>query len=441
MTYEPGGSAGELLALLECSGPLTRSDLVRLSGLPRTTVTGMVGDLISRELIVERTTGQADRAQGEARRGGRPQAGRPPRTLASAAPPTVTAVLACGRSGIEAALVTYPGQIVARLSSPDAVGYQAADLDAIAGPGGDLVGRLLAGAGCSRDQLGCAVIGLPRPVGPGESAVALAERLAVPVRVENDANLGTLGEAAYGAGRGHDSFIYVKLGHNVGAGLVIGGRLHRGASGFGGELAHVQVRADGDLCSCGGRGCLAAIVGSSLLDYVRLSNEERLALPQILALAAERDPGVRRVFADLGRLVGRPLASFCTMFDPAAVVVDGSLGAAGQYVLAGVRESIDRHTAPVVADSVQVITGELGDRAQLLGGAALARNLRLAAVRGARAHRLSRAGPPCGCRSAARGARRATRRRGPAPGSRRRGRPRPAGPGRRSGPRASGPAR
>jgi hypothetical protein len=67
--------------------------------------------------------------------------------------------------------------------------------------------------------------------------------------------------------------------------------------------------------------------------------------------------------------------------------VDGSLGAVGQYVLAGVRESIDRHTAPVVADSVQVITGELGDQAKLLGGAALARGLRLAAVRGSRAPR------------------------------------------------------
>jgi len=378
MPYEPGGSAGELLALLECSGPLTRSDLVRLSGLPRTTVTGMVGDLISRELVVEAATGQADRAA---------QAGRPPRTLASAAPPTVTAVLACGRTGIEAALVTYPGEIVARLPLADAPGYQAGDLDSIAEPGGDMIEKLLIGAGCSWDQLGCAVIGLARPVGLVEPAAALAERLAVPVHVENDANLGTLAEAAYGAGRGFDSFVYVKLGHNVGAGLVIDGQLHRGASGFGGELAHVQVRDDGDLCSCGGRGCLAAIVGSSLLDYVRLSNEEQLALPQILALAAERDPGVRRVFADLGRLVGRPLASFCTMFDPAAVVVDGSFGAAGQYVLAGVRESIDRHTAPVVADSVQVVLGELGDRAELLGGAALARRIRLDAVSGRRGHR------------------------------------------------------
>ena len=136
----------------------------------------------------------------------------------------------------------------------------------------------------------------------------------------------------------------------------------------------MQVRADGDVCRrCGGRGCLAAVVGSSLLDFAQRSYEERLALPQVLALVAEREPGVRRVFADLGRLVGEPLAGFCTMLDPAAVVIDGALGAAGQYVLAGIRESIDRHTAPVVADSIQVISGELGDRAELLGGAALAR--------------------------------------------------------------------
>jgi len=382
VTGDSGGNAGELLALLECFGSVTRSDLVRLSGLPRTTVTGMVSDLIERELVVERAAGGPGQAA---------QAGRPPRSLSLAGPPALTAVLSSGESGLEAAIVTYPGEIVARASSPEVAAGQAGDVDAIAGPGGDLVETMLADANCTPGQLGGVVIGLPRPVGPGESAAALATRLGVPVRVENDANLGTLGEASYGAGVGYDSLIYLKLGYNVGAGLVVGGRLHRGASGFAGELAHVQVRADGDVCRrCGGRGCLAAIVGSSLLGYVRLSNEERLALPQMLALAAERDPGVRRVFADLGRLVGGPLASFCTMFDPAAVVVDGSLGAAGQYVLAGVRESIDRHTAPVVADSVQVITGQLGDRAGLLGGAALARSLRLATVRGARAHRLPR---------------------------------------------------
>jgi predicted NBD/HSP70 family sugar kinase len=378
VTGDAGGNAAELLALLECFGSVTRSDLVRLSGLPRTTVTGMISDLIERGLVAER----ADRAPARASRPpSAPRAtaaGRPPRSLSLAGPPALTAVLSCGESGIEAGLVTYPGEIVARSSSLEVVGRQAGDVSALAGPGGELVEAMLASANCSRGQLSGVVVGLPRPVGPGESAAALAQRLGVPVRVENDANLGTLGEASYGAGVGHDSLIYLKLGRNVGAGILIGGRLHRGASGFAGELAHVQVRADGDVCRrCGGRGCLAAVVGSSLLDFAQRSYEERLALPQVLALVAEREPGVRRVFADLGRLVGAPLAGFCTMLDPAAVIIDGALGAAGQYVVAGVRESIDRHTAPVVADSIQVISGQLGDRAELLGGAALARQSRL----------------------------------------------------------------
>jgi predicted NBD/HSP70 family sugar kinase len=395
MTGDSGGNAGELLALLECFGSVTRSDLVRLSGLPRTTVTGMVSDLIERGLIVELAIGGPAQAPGlpaappTAQAG---QAGRPPRFLSAAAPPTLTAVLSLRESGLEAALITYPGEFVARAATQELAGGQAGDVDAIAGLGGDLVEAMIADTDCARGQLGSVVIGLPRPVGPGEPAAALAERLAVPVRAENDANLGTLGEASYGAGVGHDSLIYLKLGHNVGAGLVIGGRLHRGAAGFAGELAHVQVRADGDVCRrCGGRGCLAAVVGSSLLDFAQQSYEERLALPQLLALVAEREPGVRRVFADLGRLVGEPLARFCTMLDPAAVIIDGALGAAGQYVLAGIRESIDRHTAPVVADSIQVTLGELGDRAELLGGAALARDLRLDAVRGMRGQR--RTGP------------------------------------------------
>ena len=378
MTGDSGGSAGDLLALLDCYGSVTRSDLVRLSGLPRTTVTGIVNDLIDRGLVVEHAAGGSGQAA---------RAGRPARPLSLAGPPTLTAVLACGRSGIEAALVTYPGQIAARSSTLEVARGRAGDVDAIAGPGGDLVEKMLSGGGFSPGQLEGVVIGVPRPVGPGEPAPAVADRLGVPVRVENDANLATLGEATYGAGRGHDSLIYLKLGHNVGAGLVIGGLLHRGASGFAGELAHVRVRADGDVCVCGGRGCLSEIVGLSLLDFAQRSYEERLALPQVLALVAEREPAVRRVFADLGRLVGEPLASLCTLLDPAAVVIDGSLGAAGQYVLAGIRESIERHTVPVVADSVQVIPGELGDRAELLGGAALARQVRLAAAGGTRAHR------------------------------------------------------
>ena len=101
---------------------------------------------------------------------------------------------------------------------------------------------------------------------------------------------------SFGAGRGLDSFVYVMLGHGVGAGLVFGGRLHRGAAGFAGELAHVQVRdqEDGPLCVCGGRGCLAQVMGPSLHEFVRRAYARRLSVPEVLSLAADREPGVRR---------------------------------------------------------------------------------------------------------------------------------------------------
>jgi len=114
-------------------------------------------------------------------------------------------------------------------------------------------------------------------------------------------------------------------------------------------------------------------MGPSLHEFVRRAYARRLSVPEVLSLAADREPGVRRTFSDLGRTVGRPLADLCTMLDPAAVVIDGSLGAAGEPVMAGIREAIDRHAAPAVADSVRVLAGQLGERAEVLGGVALVR--------------------------------------------------------------------
>src|ERR1700679_2121397 len=132
MLDERGASAGGLLALIECHGPLTRAELVSRSGLPRTTVTGLVADLIGRGQVTETGADQDHTTDGERTAGRPPRAlaqrpdrpsgtlaqrpGRPPRTLTLSGPPTLVGVLSCSRSGIEAALVTYAGQIVARAS-------------------------------------------------------------------------------------------------------------------------------------------------------------------------------------------------------------------------------------------------------------------------------------------------------------------------------------
>jgi ROK family len=301
--------------------------------------------------------------------------------LTVAGPTRLVGVLAGDAAATTASLLNFSGELEARSGGPgatselSAVGGRPADL--LTGAV-DLLTRALRQTGADNGRLAAVVVDVQRHVGPAESArpTVTVAGVEIPVLTENDANLGALGEATFGAGRGLDSLVYVKLGRNVGAGLVLGGRLVRGAAGFAGELAHVQARGvagEGTVCVCGGRGCLATLVGPSLVEFVQRAYSERMALSEVLALAAEHDPGVSRVFSDLGRIIGRPLADLCTMIDPAAVIVDSTLGSAGELVLAGIRESIARHAAPVVADSVRIIPGELGEQAEMLGAVALAR--------------------------------------------------------------------
>src|SRR5262249_4979271 len=144
-------------------------------------------------------------------------------------------------------------------------------LDDVLGPALAAVNDLLDGA-----ELSGVVLGVPAPFRPGaglppipqladqgwrypawltpDPSEAIEQRAGTRAMTESAANLAALGELHAGAGRGIDTSVYVKLGaRSVGTGLIIGGRLHRGVSGFAGELAHVQVREDGPLCGCGGR--------------------------------------------------------------------------------------------------------------------------------------------------------------------------------------------
>jgi predicted NBD/HSP70 family sugar kinase len=200
----------------------------------------------------------------------------------------------------------------------------------------------------------------------------LADRIGVPVVVDNDANLGAMAEHQHGAGRGVADLLYVKLASGVGAGLVLGGRLHRGTAGLAGEIGHVLAREDGDVCRCGSRGWLET-EGSTrrLLELVRPAYSGDLDLLGLLRLDADGEPAVRRVLTDAGHTVGRVLAGVCTTLNPAKVVVGGSLGAYTTLV-AAIRGGVDRYAHPDAAASCEVVSGKFGGRAELIGSLALA---------------------------------------------------------------------
>ena len=352
----------QLVATLRRHGQLPRDRLARLSGLPRSTVTDSLTRLRSQGIVVEqampRPTGKA---------------GRPAKLLALAAPAGLVGVIALTHQTLQAAVAGMDGTLHAQRRVDPYCGGAGPSLapDAVA-----LLDQALGDIQRTRGDLTRAVAGLPMPVNGQAGAVqlALSDQLGMPVRIENDANLGALGEGAFGAAAGMESFIYIKIAHGLGAGLILERHLYRGAGGMAGELAHIHVEGDGALCPCGGRGCLMTTFNTPrLIDWIQTVHPGVTTMEEVLALAADQDAGVCRILRDLGRTLGRSLADFCVYLAPDGIVLDGILENAAEPVIDGIRQMMNQLTPPAVAAQVRVAGGLLGHDAELRGAAVLAR--------------------------------------------------------------------
>ena len=372
----------------------SRVELTKLTGLPRTTVVAAVASLLRRGLLVEHD---------EPGDGPRP-VGRPASVVSLAEPTGPVALIGFGHSGASVGVCDFAGTVLVRRPIP-AAGLD--DLDTVlAGVRG-----AIADLGAVRPSVG--VVGIPLPFERGRGAIHVrrltptmldtfpnlqplpdwllsdpadqfAEVLGAPVVAENDANLAALGEAISGAGRGYRGVVHVSAADGIGAGLVFDGRLHRGAAGLAGELAHVSVQDDGQLCVCGNRGCLATVFrnGPQLIDQIQSAYGQPITFDDLQTLAAHGDAGVRRILTDLGRTIGRPLADLSVLLNLDAIVIDGMLGEAARHVVDGVREAVERHSPPMISERVTVVPGTLGADAQLRGAVAFARQRHQAELMG-----------------------------------------------------------
>jgi predicted NBD/HSP70 family sugar kinase len=247
-----------------------------------------------------------------------------------------------------------------------------------------LLGGLLAETGLARRTVVGIGMGLPAPIDlrtgqvgapsqlpgwVGVDAAALAtETLGVPVRVDNDANLGALAEDRWGAGRGAENVAYVKLSDGVGSGLVIRGELYSGSIGTAGEIGHATMNEFGELCRCGNRGCLETMVSTGvLLDQLAVNHDRPAGIAEVVRLARDGHVACRRVLEDAGHHIGVAVANLCNIFNPDRIILGGELAQAGDLVLDALRRVLNRQGIPSAAQAVQVVTAQLGARSQLLG--------------------------------------------------------------------------
>lgn len=251
-----------------------------------------------------------------------------------------------------------------------------------------MIVELTESLGAPLDEILGIGVALPAPVDPATGIISipsmlrgwedvpvaevLSARLHVPTFADNDANLGLLGEARLGAGRGHHDILYVVASYTVGAGIMIDGRIHHGVHGTAGEIGHSLVDSMGAVCRCGSRGCLNAVVGAQyLLDSLQVSHGS-LTLNELIRRAKEGDPGCSQVIEDAGAAVGTVVANTAAATSPAVIVVGGELADTGDLFLEPIRSAVARRVLLNVDGPRPVITGQLGTRASAMGALALA---------------------------------------------------------------------
>ncbi len=367
-------SAGELLELVRSGKAHTRSDLRRLTGLSRTAVTARVSALTAAGLLL---AGEELASTG----------GRPPGGLVFNRHAGVVLAVAVGRSRSQLAVFDLDGHELASRSDDHEVGLGPDELmpqivdrltgllaqsgarraDRIVGVGLSLPGTVDQATGASLDS----------PVMSGWDGVRLApyfsEVTDAPLFVANDADVLARSERIGRTGMLSDVLV-VKASTGLGLGIVAGGRVVSGHLGAAGEIGHTKVGAAAGLhCRCGATGCLETLAGGWAL-VARLSGSGREVghVRDLVDLAGQGDPEARGLLRDSGRLLGEVLAVAINLLNPEAVVIGGDMAAAFDTYAAGVRESVYARATALATRDLQILPATYGDRAGVVGCAALA---------------------------------------------------------------------
>ncbi len=215
--------------------------------------------------------------------------------------------------------------------------------------------------------------------GPGWINFPLVERVHQmwPVRIEldNDANAAALGEFRFGAGQGHQNVLYLTVSTGVGGGIVLGGRLYRGARGLAGEVGHTIVWPNGPRCTCGKQGCVEAIAAGPSIARAYVERQPN-ALAEVTAadvfrLAASGDLIARDVLDRATTFLGIGVANAINVLDPDIVVIGGGVSRAGDALFVPLRYAVAAASAPSPPNAVPIVPTTLGDGVGVLGAVAL----------------------------------------------------------------------
>ena len=362
--------AASLLEFLRDGVPRTRAELAELTGLARSTIASRLTGLMAAELVVPA--------------GGAPSSGgRPPACVAFNPNARILVAIDLGATHGVVAVADLAGAILYSDSQ---------ELSIALGPEPvldwaiDAARRLLETSGRPASDLVGVGVGLPGPVEhatgkptnppimPGwdrfDVPGYIRRRLDVPVFVDNDVNVLALGEHAT-AWNGHNDLLFVKVSTGIGAGIISGGRLQRGAQGSAGDLGHVRVPFTRETPKHGDEGAdLEALAsGPAIARWISERGVPAATSNDVVALERAGNPVAIQAIRQAGRDLGEVLATSVNLLNPSVIVIGGSIARAGEHLLAGVREVVYGQSTPLSTQYLTIAPSRAGDTGGVLGAA------------------------------------------------------------------------
>jgi predicted NBD/HSP70 family sugar kinase len=366
-------SPGALLRHVRKGRARSRAELVALTGASRNTISARVDQLIEANLLEEGGRGWST-------------GGRPPTILQFNSRAGCVLAVDLGVTSVDVAVTDLSAQVLATVGHPidiaDGPGPVLAEVDRLAQ-------KVLAEAGLTPADVRAVGVGVPGPVEfstgrpshppimPGWHDYPIPgafARYECPVYVDNDVNVMALGEL--GVADSADDVLVVKVGTGIGCGVIVEGRVYRGAQGSAGDIGHIYVaRPDGRtvLCRCGNENCLEAIAGGGALLRDALAAGLPVTSPRQVIVLADHGAGAA---VELGRnscrTIGTVLAALVNFFNPHRVVMTGGVAQAGLPLLAGIRETVYRRSMPLAARSLEISVSDAPEMSGRIGAALMA---------------------------------------------------------------------
>lgn len=370
------------------AGGLSRTDLADKMDLTRAAVSLIVDGLVESGVVQEAEIRSA-------------RSGRPPVTLEINPNRGLVAAIDMGATHMSIAVADFTARILEEIDIPFDIKNGP---DACIAEANKNLLKLLESQSLSLSNLSAVGIGVPGPVITEAGMVvappimpgwdrypirgALEKMWGCPVTLNNDAELGALGEWAYGAGRGEKNIAYIKVGSGIGAGLILNQQIYGGTTGAAGEIGHLTIEENGPECNCGNHGCLEAFAGGHAIaqqgQQLAKSGKRTLlsALPMESITAHEVAEAARRgdlhsqeILRRAGTFIGIAIAGLINLFNPSIVIIGGGVAQAGDLLTAPIRQAVRERAMRASEQSVRITTGMLGRRSLLIGATVQAINV------------------------------------------------------------------